>query len=238
MTIKKLQNNNLKDFKLIIASVSTGNVGQLTADLLINSLKMEKYALFYHTAIIPIIGPSAFSEDEKELSISSEFFVSESNKILILQIRSPITAFYLESLCEEIIDFVKSEKINEIIQLSSAFSYEQHFIQNNPFEFVASDSYKIDENLTANFNKSSNSQIPGCGIAMKLHNLAIINQIPSLIVYKYVSEGDNMFDSMQFAEKFNKLLDTPIIEKEGRADLKIPISWKHLFGHDVNLDIY
>lgn len=45
MTIKKLRNINLKDFKLIIASVSTGNVGQLTADLLINSLKMEKYAL-------------------------------------------------------------------------------------------------------------------------------------------------------------------------------------------------
>ncbi|CAG9803056.1 unnamed protein product [Chironomus riparius] len=238
MAIKKLKNYNLKAFKLIIASVSTGNVGQLTADLLINSLKMEKFALFYHTAIIPIIGPSAFNEDENELSISSEFFVSESNKILILQIRSPITSYYLESLCETIIDFVKTEEISEIIQLSSAFSYEQHFVQNNPFEFVASANYTVSENLTANFNKSSNLQIPGCGIAIKLHNLATIKQIPSLIVYKYVSEGDNMFDSMQFAEKFNKLLDTPIIEKEGRADLKIPISWKHLFGHDVNLDIY
>lgn len=185
-----------------------------------------------------MIGPSAFSENEKELSISSEFFVCESNKIVLLQIRSPITAFYLPELCDEILDFIKSEGICELIQLSSAFSYEQHFVQNSPFEFVASDNFKVKENLTANFNKASNTQIAGCGIAIKLHNLAITKQIPSLIVFKYVSEGDNMFDALQFAEKFNKLLDEPINEKEGKIDLQIPISWKHLFGHNVNLDIY
>lgn len=185
-----------------------------------------------------MLGPSAFSEDDKELSISSEFFVCESNRIVLLQIRSPITAFYLESLCEEILDIVKSEEISEIIQLSSAFSFEQHFVQNSPFEYVANDSFKISENLTSNFNKSSSAQIPGCGIAIKLHDLATMKQFPSLIVFKYVSEGDNMFDAMQFAEKFNKLLDKPISDKDGRIDLKIPISWKHLFGQNVNLDIY
>ncbi|XP_070491851.1 proteasome assembly chaperone 2 [Chironomus tepperi] len=238
MTIKKLRNTDLKDFKLVIATVSTGNVGQLTADILINSLKMEKYALFYHPAIIPMIGPSAFSENPNEFSIASEFFVCESNKIVLLQIRSPITAFYLDSLFDEILDIIKSEGISEIIQLSSAFSFEQHFVQNSPFEFVDNDFFKETENLTSNFNKASRQQIPGCGIAIKLHNIATMKQIPSLVLFKYVSEGDNKFDAMQFAEKFNKLLDNPIGEKDGKIDLKIPISWKHMFGHNVNLDIY
>ena len=46
MTVKKLVNNkDLKGFRLILATVSTGNVGQLAADILINSLNMEKFAL-------------------------------------------------------------------------------------------------------------------------------------------------------------------------------------------------
>lgn len=185
-----------------------------------------------------MFGPSAFKESTNELSISAEFFLCESNKLVVLLIRSPITAFYLQSVCEEIAEFVKSENISEIIQLSSAFSYEQHFVQESPFEFVANEKFITGENLLENFNKSSNTKIPGSGIAVHLHNLLTEKSIPSTILYKYVSEGDNQFDAMQFASKFNKLLDTPIKETEGRTDLKIPISWKHLFGHNANLEIY
>jgi proteasome assembly chaperone (PAC2) family protein len=48
MTIKKiveLKNLNLAEYTLVVASVSNGNVGQLAADILIESLDMEKYAL-------------------------------------------------------------------------------------------------------------------------------------------------------------------------------------------------
>jgi predicted ATP-grasp superfamily ATP-dependent carboligase len=51
MTIKKLSGKNICGFKLLIATVSTGNVGQLAADLLINSYKMEKYAIVSYFSI-------------------------------------------------------------------------------------------------------------------------------------------------------------------------------------------
>lgn len=45
MTIKKLKNVDLSGFKLVLSTVSTGNVAQLSADLFIESLKMEKFAI-------------------------------------------------------------------------------------------------------------------------------------------------------------------------------------------------
>lgn len=44
MTITKLKNVNISGFKLVVASVGTGNVAQLAADLFIESLSMEKFA--------------------------------------------------------------------------------------------------------------------------------------------------------------------------------------------------
>lgn len=44
MTIKKLKTCDISGFKLVLPTVSTGNVAQLAADLFIESLKMEKFA--------------------------------------------------------------------------------------------------------------------------------------------------------------------------------------------------
>lgn len=45
MTIKKLKSTNISGFKLVLSTVSTGNVAQLSVDLMIESLKMEKFAM-------------------------------------------------------------------------------------------------------------------------------------------------------------------------------------------------
>lgn len=42
MTIKKLKVINLAGFKLVVSSAGVGNVGQLTCDLFIEILMMEK----------------------------------------------------------------------------------------------------------------------------------------------------------------------------------------------------
>lgn len=45
MIIKKIKSTNISGFKLVVATVSTGNVAQLAADLFIESLNMDKYAM-------------------------------------------------------------------------------------------------------------------------------------------------------------------------------------------------
>lgn len=185
-----------------------------------------------------MIGPSAYHLASKELSVASELFMDESNKIVVLLIRSPTTSHFTQSICDEIVNFVKSEGITEIIQLSSAFSFEQHHVQQSPFEYLANLYYQATESISKNFNKTVHSKIPGCGISVKLHDIATDNNIPSLILFKYVSEGDNIFDAMQFTSLLNNSIGTPIKDTNGKADLKVPVSWKHLFGHGPNLEIY
>lgn len=54
MTIKKLKDVNISGFKLVLPTVSTGNVAQLSADLFIESLKMEKFAIVrYFLELLP-----------------------------------------------------------------------------------------------------------------------------------------------------------------------------------------
>lgn len=45
MTIKKFKLINLAGYKLIVSSASVGNVGQLTCDLFIESLNLEKIGM-------------------------------------------------------------------------------------------------------------------------------------------------------------------------------------------------
>lgn len=45
MTIKKLKSCSIFGFKLVLPTVCNGNVAQLAADLFIETLGMEKYAI-------------------------------------------------------------------------------------------------------------------------------------------------------------------------------------------------
>lgn len=45
MTIKKFKLINLSGYKLVFASASVGNVGQLTCDLIIEMLNLEKIGM-------------------------------------------------------------------------------------------------------------------------------------------------------------------------------------------------
>lgn len=45
MTIKKLKQIDISGFRLVLSTVSIGNVGQLAADLFVESLNMEKFAI-------------------------------------------------------------------------------------------------------------------------------------------------------------------------------------------------
>lgn len=73
---------------------------------------------------------------------------------------------------------------------------------------------------------------------MKFHSkLTDELRIPSVILYSYVSEGDNFLDAMQLCDRVNKHLKA-IPEVDKKLQVKVPISWKFLFGRDVTREIY
>ena len=182
------------------------------------------------------MGPAAFEGQAGDVTTASEIFISEKEKLLILQTRTPLTSALLSSYIQEIVQFIQSEKISELAILTSSYSHEQHFIEKSPFEFLANEYIK--EKLFPGFSESSSDfQIPGSGYAKKLYQRATENNIPTVIFYKFVSEGDNFFDGIQLCQKVNEYLK--VIPTVGeKLEIKTPISWKFLFGRNVNPEIY
>lgn len=170
-----------------------------------------------------------------DVTTASEMFVSEKDKLVILQTRTPLTAALLENYLDLVVNFAKDEKIGELVLITSSYSHEQHFIEKNPFEFIANDFMQVKE-FSGFAEASKDFQIPGCGYAKKLFVKATESEIPAVILYKFVSEGDNSFDGIQLCQKTNDYFQA-IKSSEGKVDIKIPVSWK-FFGRKVNTDIY
>lgn len=187
-------------------------------------------------AIIPILGPAAFETQAGDVTTASEIFVSEKEKLLILQTRTPLTSALLNGYIQEIVEFVQSEKISELVILTSSYSHEQHFIEKSPFEFLANEHVSKKE-FPGFTEATSGFQIPGCGYAKMLFQHATESNVPAVIFYKFVSEGDNFFDGIQLCQKVNDYLKV-IPTTEGKLEVKTPISWKFLFGRNVNPEIY
>lgn len=130
---------------MLLPSIGVGNVAQLSVDLLISTLQMEKVATVWHPSIVPIIGPKAFQHDTGKITTSCELYVSNERKIAAFQIRSPLVAATMMGFFNELVDFLKSGKIGKLILLTSSYAYEQHYIGANPFGFVADDGFKSAE---------------------------------------------------------------------------------------------
>lgn len=161
-------------------------------------------------------------------------FISEKEKLLILQTRTPLTAALLSGYIEEIVKFFKDEKLSDLIILTSSFSHEMHVVDKNPFEFISS----VEGKTFSGFSEASTEfKVPGCGYAMILFKQAKESGINAVVFFKFVSEGDNFFCAIQLCEKVNETLKIiPIVSN--KPEIKIPISWKFLFGRNVNVEIY
>jgi len=135
-------------YTFVFACVSVGNVAQLTTDLLISSLvNTQKAGYVLSTCAKPIVGYDAYINKSYQLSTSFEselyvifvdfgisvfFFTSsflvyenKSLKLVILQQRAPLLKDKKSTFLNLLIDFIKSQRFNEVICLTSACAYER-----------------------------------------------------------------------------------------------------------------
>jgi predicted ATP-grasp superfamily ATP-dependent carboligase len=152
----------------------------------------------------------------------------------LLQVRTPIANNFYEEFANELIGFAKNEGIKSVVILSSTFSYEQHFIGKNPFEYLQNEKAEKCDSLAA-FNSSTavDKKLPGSGVALALFETATANELKAVILYKYTSEGDNRPDAFELTKRVNEYLKKPI-----QGEIKEPTSWKFLFGGHVNPELY
>lgn len=228
-------------FTFIFPSVGVGNVAQLTVDLLIESLQLNKVATIWNSAIIPIIGPPAFRRDQTTTT-SCELYIDTAKRLAVLQLRTPLSAKKLDKFFEEMGTFLVSRKFQDVIILTSGFAYERRdCVLPDAFEIIANDKFKEShtEKLTTLKQRDEGDLIPGGGFAVQFYKLLTEKQLSVAVLFKYVSEGDNIPDAVDLALVLDKIIDViPAKANSTQKAVNYPISWKLLFGNGPPQHIY
>lgn len=140
---------------------------------------------------------------------------------------------------DQLLDFLQKHRIGHLIILTSSFAHEQHTIESNKFVYLANDSFKTTfaKQLAAvDWNEHRATVIHGGGFAMKLWQRVHAANVSACLLFKYVSEGDNRADAVQFVEQLDLLRGTELLGNNTR--MKMPVSWKALFGNEPTEQLY
>ncbi|TPX44794.1 hypothetical protein SeMB42_g04195 [Synchytrium endobioticum] len=227
------------------AANSIGNVGQLTMDLLISSLK--DCMLVGHLEsefVLPVAGLNAFSDGGKgPLTTALEVFQSTSHpKLTIVQLRSALPPSKFQLFASSLRQWVESIPFQDVIVVSGAdatgradqqiarprityfASFRENFCYDDKLKTL--DWSKIDE-----FTESNSS---GTGLVKHLVDEFKMDdsRLSLLVLLWYTTEGDNLTDSNRMVSGLNELLDLMI------CDYKAPPSWKGLFGGQPSTSMF
>ncbi|WJX45527.1 hypothetical protein P8452_32401 [Trifolium repens] len=105
---------------LILPAVSIGNVGQLTADLLVSSMGSEKVGYLDDPYVLPCVGNDAYGPfPQGDLALPIEAYDSPSNALTIIQQRSPVIKGMMLEFAKNMADFIAGSGKKHIIILSS-----------------------------------------------------------------------------------------------------------------------
>ncbi|XP_004714129.1 proteasome assembly chaperone 2 [Echinops telfairi] len=245
----------LAGFTLLMPSVSVGNVGQLSIDLIISTLNMFKVGYFYTDCLVPVVGNNPYATTEgnsTELSTNAEVYLLPSKKLVALQLRSIFIKYKSKPFCEELLSWVKSSNCARVIVLSSSHSCHRNDSQlrSTPFRYLLTPALQksVQNKIKKlNWEEMEKSQcipgiedsdfcvrIPGGGITKTLYEESCSRETPMAILLKFVSEGDNIPDALDLVQYLNEWLQIikPCIDKPTASVLpwKIPSSWRLLFG--------
>ncbi|KAL2927545.1 Proteasome assembly chaperone 2 [Bienertia sinuspersici] len=105
---------------LVLPALSIGNVGQLAVDLLISSKRAERIGYLDDPYILPCIGNDAFGPlPQGDLALPLEVYDSASNKLTIVQQRSPVVKGMMVQFAQNLADFAVSAGMEHVVVLSS-----------------------------------------------------------------------------------------------------------------------
>ncbi|EZA54950.1 hypothetical protein DMN91_009442 [Ooceraea biroi] len=248
--IKLTQDVNLENYTLILPSVAVGNVGQLSVDLLISNLNLQKIGQIFSTAFVPIVGANAYNEHSNELVTAIDIYAGTEKRIVVVQIRSP----YVRGLAEffkELAQFVAEKKIAKVIILASSYDHEKKEVQPQHLKLryiasptVRTESGKLFDDLSwiphkpkimPDTNAEGTLQIPGGGFAKSIFTFLSNANVPCAVLFKFCSEGDNIADAVALACYLNQWIN---VLETSSDNLKYPSSWKYLFGKPPPREIY
>lgn len=115
---------DLSKSKLIIPTISIGNIPQLTIDLLIHTYNFNKIGILNDTFLYPFASPIDYSPQHSEpkegISHAIEIYHNNELNLVVVQQRSPIIPSYTSLFVQNVINpFIKHSGIQKVVLLNS-----------------------------------------------------------------------------------------------------------------------
>ncbi|KAK7483068.1 hypothetical protein BaRGS_00025731 [Batillaria attramentaria] len=132
-----------EEYTLLVPTVSVGNVGQLTADLIISTLWMDRIGYIMHEAITPAIGNNPFAHADAtacKLTSCCEVYESAATQVMVIQQRAPLIKGRVHSYVKWLSEWIREKKFRQVVIVGSTFSHERldYQMEGSPYRIVQS----------------------------------------------------------------------------------------------------
>ncbi|KAJ7217839.1 PAC2 family-domain-containing protein [Mycena pura] len=242
---------------LIVPVVSTANVSQLAADLLIASLSLERIGIFDSSFLVPVLGSR---EDGAGVSTPLELYGKPGLDVVIVQQRSPALKSQKQEFIDVLLDFVQTSGVAAALFLSGVdlsnrtdsqmLTPTYHIYPPTAVPLASTPLARLDTlpipeysspvpqyplGSTNNDSESDVPFIPGGSLTRRILKTISKSQssVPTAAILQFVLEGDNRADAALLASAVVAVLGLNV------TGFKEPRSWKQgLFGAPPDETLY
>jgi len=229
---------------LFLPSLSIGNIGQLSIDLLIYNFNLPKVGYIDSKFVLPVVGNDTFAPPGTgSLSINLEVYFNEKKKIVLLQQRAPIIEGCKQKYVEELMNWVKQSKFKEVLILNSSDSTRridsQLFgpqIRYVCFPENSESSKNLRDHGFIPLEQLSYSNVMKKGSTLEcLYQQCKLNGVPFSMISIFCYEGNNIPEAVQLSECVNQLIS---LSGGSGVQWKQPPSWLKLEENVIDPFIY
>ncbi|KAJ7496048.1 PAC2 family-domain-containing protein [Mycena galericulata] len=248
----------LKGKTLVVPVVSTANVSQLAADLLIATLSLDAVGIFDSSFLVPVVGSR---EDGVGVSTPLELYGKDGLDLVIIQQRSPTLKSQKHEFIHALLEFIKTSGVASVLFLSGVD------LSNRTDSQMLTPTYQIRPSTSVPLSSTPLARltelpipeysspvpqyplqsadvnepepdvpfIPGGSLTRRILQTLSKSQLsmPTAAILQFVLEGDNRADAALLASVVVAVLGLKV------SGFKEPRSWKQgLFGAPPDQTLY
>jgi len=231
---------DLTGYTLILPSVSVGNVGQLAVDLLLHNLPCRLVGAFSHPSVRAVVGSL-----DNRLMTAMQAYVCDAKKLVILQLRSPVSPHGRLSLVADLVTWWTERGLTSVIQLASSHAVARPDPAAPRLCRLTSSSTGSDPLLESlappqpSEPGSTTAALAGAGFVRDLYAECERRGVAYTCLLRHTYEGNNIPEARELCDcldSWQGLLEPVQQELEQPGPLgrwSRPPTWSHLFGGGV-----
>lgn len=213
-----MNNEQWKDYTLVLPSICHCHVGQLAVDTLINTLHMKSVRVLDWKCVEPVIAFDPYDLTKQEnLAFGIEVYEEPKSKLLVIQQRGSIISGKRQEFVDELLKFFKSQQLKEIIVLTAFNAVERNDSQLNgdQFRYLSTNFngnqlgwLSLEERQDKHHHKIMRERdrfyIAGGGIANRLYFSALSSSIPITILLMFTDVGHEIQHANELVVRLNR----------------------------------